>query len=463
MWKRTHPANAWGNLYTNQPERVNGWLRLTSSGWDQPQRTIEAREKTRRSRLVAWLILGLLVGVVILSPLALQDDRARWVLCAWAIGLLLAALLNRAGFVVAAGATLVALVSGGILAANLASPIGLTMGELPNFDAYVVPVVIAASVLPRASCFIVATLNSLLIVGNYAWQPHNPNIALDAHLYSSATVQTVSLLVRPIALQFVLAVVAYLWVRGTDRAIRRADRAEEIAELEQREVERTRDIEEGVHQLLAVHVRLANGDFGARVPPLSSAPLWQIGNSLNHLIARLTTFAQVDAVLGRTQHTVSALMDVIQRWQQGQTATLPAPSGTPVDPLIGLLQRTIGGQRSTRSSPGGATGTPRTSGTPGTPGADGSPSPRTSGTHSSGPQLGPDSSFGSNFGASSGFFPDTSFGGLAERVSGSAGSPPLPEPDTPWHPQPAALAPGEGSDEWFDPWRLGDPWLPEEP
>ena len=45
------------------------------------------------------------------------------------------------------------LLSGGLLEANLASPIGLTMGELPNFDAYVVAVVIAATVLPRWSIF----------------------------------------------------------------------------------------------------------------------------------------------------------------------------------------------------------------------------------------------------------------------------------------------------------------------
>jgi hypothetical protein len=354
MRKRTRPDDAWATLYANQQEPVNGWLRLASSGWDQPQYSVEAREKTRRSRLVAWLILGVLVGVAILSPLALQDARARWVLGAWVVGLVLAAGLNRRGYVTAAGVTLVALISGGILAANLASPIGLTMGELPNFDAYAVSVVIAASVLPRASGFVVAALNSLLIVGNYAWQPHNANIAQDVHLYSSATVQTVSLLVRPIALQFMLAVVAYLWVRGADRAIRRADRAEEIAELERREIERTREIEEGVNQLLAVHVRLANGDFSAGVPPLNSPPLWQIGNSLNHLIARLTHFAQVDAVLGRTQRTVTALVEVIQHWQQGESATLPAPSDTPLDPLIAFLQHTAGGQRSGRSSPTGA-------------------------------------------------------------------------------------------------------------
>ena len=87
------------------------------------------------------------------------------------------------------------------------------MGELPNFDLYVVSVVVvAATVLPRLSSFFVAVVTLVLIVANYVLQPHNANIARDALLYSSATVQTISFLVRPFALQFILAVVAYLWV-----------------------------------------------------------------------------------------------------------------------------------------------------------------------------------------------------------------------------------------------------------
>ena len=109
--------------------RVNWWLRHTSSGWERPTGgTLAQREKARRSRLASWLILGVLVGVAILSPLAIDDGRARAVLVIWSVGLLGAAALNRRGWVTLAGIVLVALFSGGILFANLASPISLTMG-----------------------------------------------------------------------------------------------------------------------------------------------------------------------------------------------------------------------------------------------------------------------------------------------------------------------------------------------
>src|SRR5258707_12959923 len=226
---------------TSAPARppVNWWLRHTSSGWEQPYfGTIAQREQARRSRLASWLILGLIVGVIILSPLAFEDARSRATLGVWAVGLLIAGVFNRRGWVTLAGVTLVVLFSGGILFANLASPLGLTLGELPNFDAYVVSVVVAATLLPRASIFLVAAGNSLLIIGNYALQPHNANIVQDAHLYSSVTVQTVSFLVRPIALQLVLAVGAYLWVRGVEEALRGAYPAEERAVLVQGEGDR---------------------------------------------------------------------------------------------------------------------------------------------------------------------------------------------------------------------------------
>ena len=143
--------------YRSTGRSANWWLRQTSWGWNLPiGAPLWQREQARRSRLASWVILGLVVGVVLLSPLAIEDTRSQLTLAVWVFGLVGAVALNRQGWVTAAGSVLVALFSGGILFANLASPIGLTMGELPNFDAYVVSVVLAATLLPRAMTFLVA-------------------------------------------------------------------------------------------------------------------------------------------------------------------------------------------------------------------------------------------------------------------------------------------------------------------
>jgi hypothetical protein len=352
--------------------QVNWWLRYTSWGWDQPTfGTLAQRERQRRSRLASWLILGLLAGVIVLSPLALQDARARATLVVWVVGLLGAVALNRRGWVTLTGVVLVALFSGGLLAANLASPIGLTMGELPNFDAYVVPLVLAATLLPRASIFLVAAGNSLLIVGNYLLQPHNVNITQDAHLYSSATVQTVSFLVRPIAIQLVLGVVAYLWLRGAEEAIRRADRAEELAILEQREVtwarweaERTVAIEEGVRYLHQTLQEWTRGDVQHTLPRMPGVVLEQLGGELHAFVERYSTALRAEFQLQRMQEEIDRLSAAVDGWMQGHSVDWPAPAGTPLDRMVEVLRIIAGRPAHETHPPAASPGDPRPSGGP---------------------------------------------------------------------------------------------------
>jgi hypothetical protein len=86
-------------------------------------------------------------------------------------------------------------------------------------------------------------------------------------------------------------------------------------------------------------VRLANGDFRVRAPQLRSAPLAQIGQSLNALINRLTRFAQVEAILQRTHQEATQLADALQGARHGQPFNFPPASGTPLDPVINTLRQ----------------------------------------------------------------------------------------------------------------------------
>jgi hypothetical protein len=151
-----------------------------------------------------------------------------------------------------------------------------------------------------------------------------------------------SLVAGPIALQLIVALVSYLWVRSAQDALRRIDRAEEIALLERREVERTRDLKEGVQQLLAVHVQLANGNFNTRVPAVRNRDLWQIGNSLNNLIARLASFRQsashMQITLQQTAQEAQRIAQAVYANSTGRSGQWPAPSGTPLDVILEALR-----------------------------------------------------------------------------------------------------------------------------
>lgn len=328
------------------PPAPRWWLRVASSSPQNPQRTAAEREIARRSDLVAWLTLGLLGGAVLLTPITFGDLNASLALAGFAVSLLVAIVLNRAGMVHTAGVLLVICIDGALLGYMLTSPLGLTMGQLPNYDAFAVGVVVAASILPRGSAFVVALLNSIVIVADYLWQPHNANIGVDAALYTSVMQQTVSFLSRPIALQFIFAVVAYLWVRGVDKATSRADRAEEVAELERRELDRTIALEEGVRYLHQTLMQWINGDYRSRMPPMPVDALQRLSDDLNAFMQHVGPQLQGNFHYRRTQEEARRLADALQAQAQGRRVTMPSPSGTPVDMVIESLRLLgLGGPR----------------------------------------------------------------------------------------------------------------------
>jgi hypothetical protein len=336
VYPSMHPSMSPSTAAPPRP-RAPWWLRLASSGPSRPLLTQADRELARRSDLIAWLTLGVLVALPLLALIALDDREALLALLGLGLGLGLTSVLNRLGLVTLAGSVLIGVVAGAIWGYMLASPLGLTMGQLPDYDLLAVTVVIAASVLPRATAFLIVALNSALIVTDYLLRPHNANLIADAALYASVTQQTVSLLVRPIALNLVLAVVAYLWVRGTERAIRRADRAEEFVVLETREVERTQALEEGVRYVRQTIAQWAHGDLTARVPVMPLPALRNMRDELNGFIIAFSYLSNADSHLRRLQGEVSKLTVALDQWAQGRAAVWPTSSGTALDRVLEIL------------------------------------------------------------------------------------------------------------------------------
>jgi hypothetical protein len=328
---------------TAQVGRANLWLRMTSSGWDRPSRTSHEREIARRSALTSWIILGLLIVVLVLVPGGLAAPATLAALGGVAVGLLLIAILNRMGQVLAAGLLLIGILNAAILYAVAGVQTGLSLIYLPAFDLFVITVVVAASVLPRGATFLIAALNCGLIVGDFMLQPHAADLQQAVGQFGA-----VGVLDRPIALQIIVAVVAYLWARGTDFAHRRADRAEEIAALEHTLADQKRQLDIGIQQILQTHVRAANGDYSARAPLGQDNLLWQIASSLNNLLSRLQRTGQDSYLLQRVTDEARRLAAAIDDAQAGRKPIWPAPTGTPMD-LI--LERIRGARRGSQQEP----------------------------------------------------------------------------------------------------------------
>ncbi len=337
--------------------RRNWWLRLTS--WEAPHwgGSLPDRERARRSQLTSWLILGIGIVILLLLPLGLGDFGTLVALLIAGIGLMFAAALNRNGNVEVAGVLLVILISGAVFGAVLNVPGGLSTDTLPAYDLLSIAVVVASSVIWRSAGFIVAAFDGTFVCLDFIYQPHSTDLTADIATYDSPTVAALTLLLRPIALLVIIAVVSYLWVRSMEQAVQRADRAEELAALEHAIAEQKRQLDYGIQQILATHIRAANGDFTARAPLNQENVLWQIAASLNNLLGRLQRAGQAEARLGRTEEELRQLTAAFRDARAGRTPRWPAMSGTAVDGILQLLAPNSGrGPAVPQSGPGGFSG-----------------------------------------------------------------------------------------------------------
>src|SRR5690348_1810676 len=330
----TDDASQWQN---RRPPRTAGgswWVRATSYGSYGSQHTIEERERVRRSQLASWILLAFLIVDALLIPIGLSDPGTLAAIGVVFVGLLVGIFFNRIGRVAFVGWLVVVLVDVGVMGSLLSSG-SLTVDSLPAYDLMLAAVVIAASILGPISAVVVAAINIALICGDFFLQPHAPDLITDLTGYPDPSIGALSLLGRPIGLHIIITVVSILWVVGAERAIRRADRAEEIAQLEHAVAEQRRQLEIGVTQLLQTHVRLANGGFSARAPTLQRDNiLWQVSVSLNNLIGRMQRLASADVQLQRAFEESQRLLAALRDAQAGRQPRWPELTGTFVDPLV---------------------------------------------------------------------------------------------------------------------------------
>ena len=272
------------------------------------------REHVHGKKVVNVILLVIALSQLIALPGALLMKSAAsigtvvlgLVLCAVAL------LFNQMGKVTVVSILLITVVALGCGLMLLTTPMGLDVSDLPTFDLLVVSELIAVSLLTPISVFPVAISNVVFIAADLLLQPRTPGLQM--MLTSSMGFNAVA---QPISLQIVVAVVSYIWVRSALRAMARADRAEEIAELQQREAElqrreaeRQQHLDAGIQHLSQVLVKAANGDRTARAQMNQDNMLWRVGNSLNLLLTRLMRIGQIEQENKRLRAELTRVKEV---------------------------------------------------------------------------------------------------------------------------------------------------------
>ncbi|GCF09804.1 hypothetical protein [Dictyobacter arantiisoli] len=301
------------------PTKLNFWLRLTSTGWDQPQNTIEQREKVRRSRLTSWILLAEIIALIAFVPATLSDRASGFAVLFATITLVIEIILNRKGLVTLAGTILVVMTCLAVVGVIIGSTDGqIHLVYLPAYDLLVIAVILGASILPRSAAFVIAFANIVLIYGDLLLQPWSPDLHQAINQYGMAVIAG-----RPVAIQLVAAIISFLWVRGMDQAIRRADRAEELRSLEQRflevEAERTVLIEEFVRSIITSIEALANGQEGAvQLPP--QHPLQPQATFINTQLKQFYKLKQSNSVTNeQINYAARMLLTMLQRINTNQS------------------------------------------------------------------------------------------------------------------------------------------------
>lgn len=150
-----------------------------------------------------------------------------------------------------------------------------------------------------------------------------------------------SVLIRPIIIQILVAIVAFLWVRSTQRAIARADRAEVIAQLEHaiaqqehKTAQEKRQLEISIRQIVQAHTQIANGDYNIRIPLVQGNVLWQIAGSLNNLLARLQRYRHDSQQHQQMLQAIDHVTVEVRRAKSARQSVHVPRTGTPLDALL---------------------------------------------------------------------------------------------------------------------------------
>jgi hypothetical protein len=333
------------------------WLDLTAPPLPNRIVPVAERERLRKAELTSYSILAVFLFLIALTSNSLSDPTTAEAVIIMAIGLMIAAFLNRIGRTRTAAYLIPSLLML-LLAAVVAAGPGLDLIALPVYDLFVLPVFLVSLIGDRRSPWIFGALAVLFIVVDFTFQPHfvyplgnganGKPILFDGVQFEIDNFSAWGTINRHIALNVFAAFFGWLGARSVDNAIARADRAEELAALEHAVAEQRRQLEVGAQQILETHVRVANGDFAARAPVVQDNILWQVAASLNNLLARLQKSAQSDHQLRRTEDELRRLAGAIDDAQAGRRPIWPAPTGTAADLII---ERITGRSRQAQPAP----------------------------------------------------------------------------------------------------------------
>ena len=322
-----------GSKASKRKRLIRFWNTLTAIPEAPSTADFAHREAVRQSQLSSNVLFFFTVTIIVLLPACfLAPGHAYFLLdLGLVVTSIFALVLNRSGYTLAAG-ILVNLAGFLILTIALFTTVPFDETTLQGYDMYVIVELLAVSLLPLRSIFLVAAMSAMAILGTLVYMPHTAILDKDLHA------RLLIIIARPIGTLFLVAGVAYILASIMRKAIKRADRAEFVAQLQHEIAERKQELDEGVQQILQTHVAVANGYLRTRAPLARDNMLWQIARALNNLLVRYQRAAQAEENLRRVDQAVFQYVVYIQQAEKNRQIPILPLKHTHIDPLIAALQ-----------------------------------------------------------------------------------------------------------------------------
>ncbi len=325
--------------------RILTWWYGIALPQHEPNVTPMQRERIRYARLTSAFLLLVFILNALVAPFMIFDSPRSPSSPPIAYGMLAllvsSFVLGRLRYQIASASCIIGYVFLVVIGPLVTNPLDPTL--IPILNALVIGIILAGALMPPIAALIVGFLSGLacVLIGVLPFLPRTVAYQrmMDQQLY------TVSLIL-PLSIQIIVAVVTYVIMRNLLNTIRRADRAEEIAQLRQELVQQAQfradeqeQLAEGIATIAQIHARIANGDMNARVPLNADNVLWQVAIPLNNLLNRLQSTHEKADQFDRIN---AALYEIQQRMEyarrRGQPVQFPR-TGTPLDTILLEYQR----------------------------------------------------------------------------------------------------------------------------
>jgi hypothetical protein len=329
---------------TTLADRMFGWWYRIAAPPEVPDEApLRDRMRIRSGRVTSVFFLIEMINTLLNLIVVIQNDPpAIPALSILFTMLLIGTILNRFGKTTAAGILVLFALEVGLTLTLIVTPGGFGPLDVELVDNYILGELITASLFAPWIVLPLTLVNCIVTVALIRFLPKTPEVLQAAQTHAFQTYA------NSMVLQITVAITLFLWVSSTFREMKRAGNAEEVSRLtmelakqQQTVQEEKQRLEESVQKIVAVHVRVANGDFNARVPLDQQNVLWSVAGSLNNLLARLQRWRYDAVQLRRNERAIAQLLYNVQMARRYGVPLPPYKTGTSLDALITEISKGV--------------------------------------------------------------------------------------------------------------------------